>query len=97
MLLLAQHLKLNMNARHSIYLHNIRIDLGYPKPTTIVLCDTKCAVGIATDTAQAKRSKAIDMRLHWIRDQVRQGVRDIYWREGASNLADFYGEASTCS
>ena len=57
-----------MNARHAIYLRNILEDLGYPQPPTIILCDNKCAVGIATDTAQAKRSKAIDMRWHWIRD-----------------------------
>ena len=30
------------------------------------------------------------MRWHWIRDQVRQNVFDIYWRDGANNLADFY-------
>ena len=69
---------------------NILIDLGYPQPPTIILYDNKCAVGVAIDTAQTKRSKAIDMRRHWIRDQVRRGVFDIYWREGASNLADFY-------
>ena len=63
-----------MNARHSIYLRNILEDLGYPQPPTIILCDNKCAVGIATDAARAKRSKAIDMRWHWIRDQVRQNV-----------------------
>ena len=33
------------------------------------------------------------MRFHWIRDQVRQGVFDIYWREEANNLADFYTKA----
>ena len=79
----AEYAALFMNARNSIYLRNILKDLGYPQPLTIILCDNKCAVGIATNTAQAKRSKAIDMRWHWIRDQVRQGVFDIYWREGA--------------
>ena len=39
----AEYAALFMNARHSTYLRNILIDLG-------------CAVGIATDTAQAKRS-----------------------------------------
>ena len=73
-----------LNARHSIYLRNILEDLGYPQPPTVILCDNKCAVGIATDTAQPKRSRAIDMRWH------RQGLLDVYWREGYNNLADFY-------
>ena len=34
------------------------------------------------------------MRWHLIRDQVRQGVFDTYWREGASNLADFCPKAA---
>ena len=90
----AEYAALFMNARHAIYLRNILEDLGYPQPPIIILWGNKCAVGIATDTAQAKRSKAIDMRWHWIRDQVRQGVYDIYWREGASRyLADFYTKA----
>ena len=89
----AEYAALFMNARHSIYLRNILEDLGYPQPPTIILRDNKCAVGIATDTAQAKRSKAIDMRWHWIRDQVRQNVFDIYWREGSNNVADFYTKA----
>ena len=58
----AEYAALLMNARHSIKLRNILEDLAYPQPPTIILFDNKCAVGIATDTAQAKRSKAIDMR-----------------------------------
>ena len=30
------------------------------------------------------------MRWHWLRDRVRQGQFDIFWREGTSNLADFF-------
>ena len=59
--------------------------------------DNKCALRIATDTAQAKRSEAIDMRLHWMRDRVRQDLFYVYWREGAYYLADFYSKALPCS
>ena len=31
------------------------------------------AVGIATDSIKVKRSKAMDNRLHWIRDRTRLG------------------------
>ena len=61
----AEYAALYMNARHSIYLRNILEDLGYPQPPIIILCDNKCAVGIAIDTALAKISKAIDMHWHW--------------------------------
>ena len=53
----AEYSALFMNARHAVYLRNILEDLGYPQPPTIILCDNKCAVGIATDTAQEKDSR----------------------------------------
>ena len=50
----------------------IRHGLTYPQGSTIIMCDNTCAIGIATDSTKQKRSKAIDMRFHWIRDRVRQ-------------------------
>ncbi len=47
-------------------------DMGYPQPPTTILCDNTSAIGLANDTIKQKRSKAIDMRFHWIRDRIRQ-------------------------
>ena len=58
-----------------------------------MLCDNKCAVGIANDTIKAKRSKAMDMRYHWIRDRVKQNELTVEWCRGDSNLADFFYKA----
>ena len=52
--------------------------------------DNKCAQGLANDTVKRRRSKAIDMRFHWIRDRVRQGQFIINWAPGSTNLADFF-------
>ena len=65
--------------------------LGYPQPPpTLLLTDNACAVGMANDTVKIKRSKAVDMRFHWIRDRIRQGHFCVQWRQGAHNLADFF-------
>jgi hypothetical protein len=61
-----------------------------PQPATTILCDNKCAVGIAMDIVKPKRTESIDMRFHWIRDRIRQGQFNITWRKGADNLADFF-------
>ena len=68
-------------------------DLGHKQKATNIVCDNSCAVGIANDTVKQRRSKAIDMRYHWIRDQVRQGKITITWAEGAANLADYLTKA----
>ena len=65
-------------------------NLGYPQPPTVIYCDNLCAVGLATDTVRAKKSKAIDMRFDWIRDRVRQHQFTVSFLPGAINLADFF-------
>lgn len=69
------------------------MDLGYPQHTIGITADNDCAVGIANNTVKQKRSKAIDMRYHWIRDQVKQRKISITWKPGATNLADFFTKA----
>jgi hypothetical protein len=69
----AEYAALFAGAQHAASLRTILSDLGYPQPPTIIMCDNTCAIGIATDSIKQKRSKAIDMRFHWVRDRVRQG------------------------
>ena len=40
-----------------------------------------------------KRTKTIDMRYHWIRDQVKMKVFKITWKAGKLNLADYFTKA----
>ena len=79
------------NARHILQ------DLGYPQDTTTIMCDNSCAVGIANNDVKQKRSKAIDMRYHWIRDQVQQGKFKVTWEKGSANLADYFTKAHPVS
>jgi hypothetical protein len=65
-------------------------DLGYEQTATPIICDNKCAVGIATNTVKQRRSKAIDMRYHWIQDRIRMGQVTVTWHPGKTNLADFF-------
>jgi len=69
-------------------LRNICRDLGYPQGRTTIFSDNKCGVGIANNTVKIRKSKAIDMRYHWIRDRTKQGHFRILWARGTTNLAD---------
>lgn len=61
-----------------------------PQAPTLLLCNNQCAVGLATNSLKAKRTKSIDMRYHWIQDRVAQGHFQVVWRCGDQNLADFF-------
>ena len=72
---------------------NTTLQLGYPAFPVTIYTDNACAVSIANDNIKPKRTKAIDMRYHWTRDQVRQQKLIIKWIKGADNLADFFTKA----
>jgi hypothetical protein len=65
-------------------------DLGYKQTVTPMICDNKCAVGIANNTVKQRRSKAIDMRYHWIQDRINMQQLSVTWHPGKINLADFF-------
>jgi hypothetical protein len=46
------------------------------------------AYGIVNETIKQKRSKAMDMRFHWLTGRVRQKQFDVYWRPGRENIGD---------
>ena len=46
----AEHAALFLNGQEGEWLRHLLVSLGYPQPPNIILCDNKCAHGIATDT-----------------------------------------------
>jgi hypothetical protein len=65
--------------------------MGWPplEPTPVAT-DNTTAVGIANDTIQQRRSKAMDMRFYWVRDRVAQKHFIIQWAPGSTNLGDYH-------
>ena len=45
-------------------------EIGHPQPPTPMQVDNSTAVGFVNETIKYKRSKAIDMRFHWVRERV---------------------------
>jgi hypothetical protein len=89
----AEYAGLFMLAQEAEVLRTTLQEMGHEQPPTTIFCDNACAVGISNDTIKQKRSKAIDMRFHWIRDRVRIGHFVVKWIKGVDNLADFFTKA----
>ena len=89
----AEYAALFINAQAATSIRLTLTELGYPQKATPITCDNMCAVGIANKTLTQKRSKTIDMRYHWIQDQVDLGNFTVTWLPGADNLADFFTKA----
>ena len=81
-------------AREAVYIRACATAMGYPQHNaTILLCDNSTAVGLANDNVKIAKTKAIDMRYHWLRDRVRQGQFRVEWVPKNKNIADFFTKA----
>ena len=64
--------------------------MGHPQPPTLICTDNKTASGILNGTMKQKRSKAIDMRFHWLKQKATENKEiTVTWAPGSKNLADY--------
>jgi hypothetical protein len=77
-----------LTAQDAVPMRITLAELGHPQPPTPMQVDNTTMEAFANDTLKQKRSKAMDMRWHWLKDRVRQGQFLIYYRPGKDNYAD---------
>jgi hypothetical protein len=71
----------------------LRVTLTEPgriQPPTPLRTDDSTAFGILNEKIKQKKSKAMDMRYHWLTNRVRQKQFDVYWRPGRENICDYH-------
>ncbi|GJZ04082.1 copia protein [Tanacetum coccineum] len=77
----------------------INLLAGHPKskralPSQIPqYCDNKSAIALCCNNVQYSRSKHIDVRYHFIKEQVENGVVDLYFVRTEYLLADIFTKA----
>ncbi|EJK62785.1 hypothetical protein THAOC_16591 [Thalassiosira oceanica] len=77
-------------ARECVYIRLILSEMGHPQPPTPIQTDNATAEGVINSKVQPKRTKAMDMRFHWLRDRETLKQFRFYWRSGKLNLADYF-------
>ena len=81
---------LYLNAKEAIYLRQILHEMGHTQTRTPICTDNTTAEGVIKNKIQPKRTKAMDMRFHWLRDREAQQQFKFIWRPGKTNLADYF-------
>jgi hypothetical protein len=89
----AEYGAMYINATTAEGIRNTLADLDYPQAATAITSDNSVAVSVANKTVKQRRSKAIDMKFHWIQDRVEQGHFTVGWQPGKTNLADYFTKA----
>ncbi|GKC02865.1 retrovirus-related pol polyprotein from transposon TNT 1-94 [Tanacetum coccineum] len=68
-------------------------DYGFAYNHIPLYCDNKSAIALCCNNVQHSRSKHIDIRHHFIREQVENGVVELYFMRTEYQLADIFTKA----
>ncbi|GJW65743.1 retrovirus-related pol polyprotein from transposon TNT 1-94 [Tanacetum coccineum] len=68
-------------------------DYGFAYNRIPMYCDNKSAIALCCNNVQHSRSKHIDIRHHFIREQVEKGVVELYFVRTEYQLADIFTKA----
>jgi hypothetical protein len=77
-----------LNGQDAVPIVTKLTELGHPQPPTPMQVDSTTAEGFAKGTMKQNKSKAMDMRWHWLKCRTRQGQFLVYYQPGKDNLAD---------
>jgi hypothetical protein len=80
---------LYVNARKAVPMRHLLKEMGHKQPPTPIQTDNSTAHGIVTSNIQARRTKGMDMRFHWLRCRDSQQQFRYYWRPGHTNCANY--------
>ena len=80
---------LYINSRETVPQRHLLEEMGHPQPPTPIQVDNTTALGVVKNTIQPKRTKAMDMRFHWLRCRTNQKQFRTYWRAGTTNNGDY--------
>ena len=83
------------NAKTSISICRLLIELGHPQPPTPIKVDNSTAAGFVNKNITQKRSKSWDMRFHWLRDKETLKNIQVYWEPGINNDGDYFTKTHT--
>ncbi|GJX84545.1 retrovirus-related pol polyprotein from transposon TNT 1-94 [Tanacetum coccineum] len=68
-------------------------DYGFAYNHIPLYCDNKSAIALCCNNVQHSRSKHIDIRHHFIKEQVEKGVVELYFVRTEYQLADIFTKA----
>ncbi len=81
---------LYINACEAVPMQNLLHEMGHPQPPTPMQTNNSTALGVVNSNIQPRRTKAMNMRFHWLRDREAQEQFKFYWRPGKTNLGDYW-------
>ena len=78
------------NGQTAVPLISTLHEFGFTQPPTPIKTDNSAAKGIITNTVRQKRYKAMDMRVYWMKYNLKEKTFFVYWKLGIQNMGDSF-------
>lgn len=89
----AEYIAMSSCCAQILWMRSQLSDYGFEFNKIPLYCDNKSAIALSCNNAQHSRAKHIDIRHHFIREQVENGVVELYFVRTEYQLADIFTKA----
>nr|GEZ18740.1 retrotransposon protein, putative, unclassified [Tanacetum cinerariifolium]GFA20239.1 retrotransposon protein, putative, unclassified [Tanacetum cinerariifolium] len=89
----AEYIALSGCCAQILWMRSQLSDYGLAFNKILMYCDNKSVIALCCNNVQHSRSKHIDIRYHFIKEQVEQGVIELYFVNTEYQLADLFTKA----
>ncbi|GJZ95151.1 retrovirus-related pol polyprotein from transposon TNT 1-94 [Tanacetum coccineum] len=89
----AEYIALSGCCAQVLWMRSQLTDYGYGFNKIPMYCDNKSAIALCCNNVQHSRSKHIDIRFHFIKEHVENGVIELYFVNTEYQLADIFTKA----
>ena len=87
----SEYMELAATGRQCTWLRSFSVEIGFPFTQATMICvDNQAAIFLAINPTVEQRTKHIDIRHHYIHEQVETKVIDLYHIAGEENPADLF-------
>ncbi|GJR41817.1 retrovirus-related pol polyprotein from transposon TNT 1-94 [Tanacetum coccineum] len=89
----AEYVSLSACCAQVLWLRTQLTDYGFHFEKIPMYCDSKAAIAISCNLIQHSRTKHIDVRYHFIKEQVEKGIVELFFVGTEYQLADLFTKA----
>ncbi|GJS11897.1 hypothetical protein Tco_0368693 [Tanacetum coccineum] len=89
----AEYIALSGCCAQILWMRSQLTDYGFGFNKILMYCDNKSAIALCCNNVQHSRSKHIDIRFHFIKEHVENGVIELYFVNTEYQLADIFTKA----
>ncbi|GJZ67538.1 retrovirus-related pol polyprotein from transposon TNT 1-94 [Tanacetum coccineum] len=89
----AEYVVLSASCAQVMWMRTQLKDYGFDYNKIPLYCDSQSAIEISCNPVQHSRTKHINVRYHFIKEQVEQGIIELYFVRNEYQLADMFTKA----